>query len=143
MGINNPSKNFMVSINIIPRDKISGTYSNIYCFKDDPTSGIVNVQPDLDFRASTYNINSWMMDSKDGYKDAISQNSLTENVECIVATKVLGDYMTLYVDGTVVATTKTFYYADRADLNKLYAFVSNNGDPPANVVVKGLRFINL
>merc|ERR1712183_808968 len=36
--INNPSKNYMISVNITPLGKVS-TYSNIYRFKDDPTSG--------------------------------------------------------------------------------------------------------
>merc|ERR1712151_25891 len=36
--VNNPSKNFMVSVNIIPRGKIISN-TNIYVFKDVPTSG--------------------------------------------------------------------------------------------------------
>ena len=138
--INNPSKNYMVSLNIIPRGMVSGNdYSNIYYFKDDPTSG--NAQLGLDFTPNSYKIDSWMYDTI-GFKSVTTQNSLTENVEHTVATKFLGDYMTLYVNGTLVATTEV-KYADRKDFTKLYAFVRHNGYAPANVVVKGLRFINL
>merc|ERR1712151_675906 len=136
--INNPSKNYMVSLNIIPRGKVS-SYSNIYSFKDDPTSGYG--QLGLDFRPNSYKIDSWMYDTI-GFKSVTTQNSLTQNNEYTVATKVFGDYMTLYVDGAVVATTEV-KYADRKDFTKLYALVSNNMDPPANAEVKGLRFINL
>ena len=141
--VNNPSKNFMVSVNITPRGKVSGyDYSNIYCFRDDPTqSGIHNALLGLDVGELAYQIYSWI-NGPHGYKEAFFLNSLAENVTYAVATKVFGDYMTLYVDGAVVATTEV-KYADRKDFTKLYALVSNNMDPPANADVKGLRFINL
>merc|ERR1712151_245924 len=133
--INYPSKNFIVSVNISLLGKTDYDFSNIYSFKDDPTSA--EMQLGLQLNEKEYKIYGWVADEY-----AFSQNSLAENVAYTVTTKVLGDYMTLYVDGTVVATTEV-KYADRADFTKLYAFVSEYGEGPANVVVKGLRFINL
>merc|ERR1712151_1230102 len=140
MGMNNnPSKNFIISLNITPRGMNSYAYSNIYTFKDDPTSG--NKQSGLSFIPNTYKINSWMI-VYPRFIDVSTEISLTENDEYTVATKVLGDYMTFYVNGQVIGTTAV-NYADRADFTKLYAFVSDNTVAPANAVVKGLRFINL
>jgi len=50
--------------------------------------------------------------------------------------------MKLYVDGQVVGSAAT-KFSDRPDYTILYAFASDNIGLPANVVVKGLRFINL
>merc|ERR1712151_1072732 len=137
--VNNPSKNFIISLNITPRGMNSYAYSNIYTFKDDPTSG--NKQSGLSFIPNTYKINSWMI-VYPRFIHVSTEISLTENDEYTVATKVLGDYMTFYVNGQVIGTTAV-NYADRADFTKLYAFVSDNTVAPANAVVKGLRFINL
>merc|ERR1712151_813688 len=144
--VNNPSKNFIISLNITPRGMNSYAYSNIYTFKDDPISG--NKQSGLSFGANSYRIDS-VMKVKYGFErygfksiSAPNQNSLAQNVESTVATKLLGDDMTLYVNGIVVGT-RTVNYAYRFDSNKLYAFVSNNLYAPANAEIKGLRFINL
>merc|ERR1712084_146127 len=132
--INYPSKNFIVTLNITPLGKISNGSSNIYLFRDDTTS----FSPGLDFTPNTYQLYTFYQNGP-MYASA-PPYGLTENVEHTVATKVLGDVMTLYVDGQVEATTAV-KYADRGDFTKLYAFVSYFA--PANVVVKGLRFINL
>merc|ERR1712151_1244008 len=136
--INYPSKNFIISVNITPLGTISQNPTYIYSFKDYPSS--INRQPGLFLNKNI--IYSWLMVSPRSIYLSTPPISLAENVEYTVATKVLGDDITLYVDGQVIAT-ETFYYADRVDFSKLYAFVSDNGDAPANVVVKGLRFINL
>jgi len=142
--INNPSKNFIVSVNIVPRDEFS-TYSNIYCFKDDPTSdntqpGPGNTQPGLHFENNRI-YSSMKVNGR--YISVSTPNILKKSVEHTVVTKVLGNYMTLYVDGQVIGS-ETVNYAHRGDFSKLYAFVSNNNnDPPANAEFKGLRFINL
>jgi len=137
--ISNPSKNFMVSVNIIPGG-VSSSWSNIYVFKDDPNMmlGMLGL-PGLDILPNTYKIFAYILEETFS-KEVTSQNSLTENDEYTVATKVLGDVMTLYVDGQAIKTV-TVNFDERSDFTKLYAFVSEY--PPANVVVKGLHFINL
>merc|ERR1712125_42416 len=116
--INYPSKNFIVSVNVTPRGKSDYWSTNIYSFKDDPTSE--DMQPVLDFKPNSYMISSVIF-VNGRYISASNQNSLTQNVAYTVTTKVLGDDITLYVDGKVVGTN-IVNYADRGDFTKLYAF---------------------
>ena len=146
--VNNPSKNFMVSLNILPLGKVgNGKYSNIYRFRDDPSSAsnylnLGDRQPCLNFLPNSYELEASILDKTGKKEHRHGKDSLTEKVESTVVIKVLGDVMKLCVDGQVVGSTAT-KFSDRPDYATLYAFASDNITLPANVVVKGLRFINL
>merc|ERR1712151_608414 len=139
--VNNPSRNFIVGLKILPLGKIDDL-SNIYVFKHKILGVLIGKHPSLNFLPDSYKFASSFMDQEGTRLIEANQDSLTEGVESTVVTKVIGEKMTLYVDGQVVGATEVRYF-DRPDFTTLYAFVSDDSLSPAHVTIKNLRFMSV
>lgn len=142
-----PSRNFVVSANIIPYGTTSEHYANIFNFRDDPASTSNYAKPgdrnpSLHFKPANYVLEAAVVDAT-GFKGCSSTtHELAQNVESIVVIKVIGDFLTLHVDGETIATRAT-NLSDRVQFEKLYAFTSSDIHAESNVRLANLRWTNV
>ena len=142
-----PSHNFVVSVKILPLGKVSG-FGSIYLFRDDPMSKSGYAYPGdrcpaLYFYPETYGFDASIVDKTGMKMHRSGTDELAQNIESTVIIKVIGDFLTLHVDGETIATVAT-NLSDRVQFDKLYAFTSNNmGHNAANVQLTNLRWTNV
>jgi len=144
----NPSRNFVVSVKILPLGKVSG-FGSIYLFRDDPMSKSNYANPGdrcpaLYFYPDSYGFDASIVDKTGRKRHMSTTDYLVENVESTVIFKVIGDFFTVHVDGETIATVAT-NLSNRVQFEKLYAFTGVDLPyvPIGNVKLTNLRWTNV